>query len=240
MTDNHNHSFFGQTTGLTIRSFSKSEPHIFLNCIKKKSDDTWEKPSLGEGKTIKCSLEEMVMILQVLNRKIHKWSTVHIFNENTTQISFNWEGNENNKFWTRIGDYSKVFGFAQVEIFRMILEHILKEKIKYATVLNVPKIERNDRARTLSNTNNLKTLESTTILETINKNNTNLREDKQQVTIEGNIKNETEKAILIAFNSDKEVWIPKSAVHSQYNIEVGINQKFIIDKWILERNKLII
>ena len=53
MTDNHSHSFFGQAVGLTIQSSSKSDSFIFFKCIKKKPDSSWEKPSLGEGKTIK-------------------------------------------------------------------------------------------------------------------------------------------------------------------------------------------
>ena len=55
LTDKHSQSFFGQAVGLTIQSSSKSDPFIFLKCIKKKPDNSWEKPSLGEGKAIKCS-----------------------------------------------------------------------------------------------------------------------------------------------------------------------------------------
>jgi hypothetical protein len=44
-----------------------------LKCIKKKNDGIWEKPSKGEDKKIKCSLEEMIMILQVLKRKINSF-----------------------------------------------------------------------------------------------------------------------------------------------------------------------
>ena len=73
MTDKHNQSFFGQATGLTIQSGSKNDPYFFLKCIKKKNGGIWEKPSKGEGKTFKCSLEEMIMILQVLKRKINSF-----------------------------------------------------------------------------------------------------------------------------------------------------------------------
>ncbi len=69
MVNKHSQSFFGQSTGLTLLSSSKTEQIIFIKCIKKKPDGSWEKPSLGEGKTIKCSLDEMVMILEVLRKK---------------------------------------------------------------------------------------------------------------------------------------------------------------------------
>ena len=136
MTDNHSQSFFGQATGIIINSPSKTDPFIFLRCIKKKPDGIWEKPSLGEGKTIRCSLEEIVMILQVLEGKTPSWSGYHKYKEKNTQISVNWEGNGQDKLWIRVGDYAKMFGFSQIEILRLLLNHILDEKIKFATGSN--------------------------------------------------------------------------------------------------------
>jgi len=69
MTDKHNQSFFGQSTGMFIQSSSKNEPFIFLQFIKKKGDGSWEKPSLREGKRVKCGLEEIIMILNVLKNQ---------------------------------------------------------------------------------------------------------------------------------------------------------------------------
>ena len=134
MADKHSQSFFGQSTGLTLVSSSKADPHIFLKCIKKKPDGSWEKPSLGEGKTIKCSLDEIVMILEVFNRKQDSWSSYHNFNDVKTQISFKWEDAGKKKLLVYIGKYSKMLNFAQTEIFRMLLEHLIKEKIKFATM----------------------------------------------------------------------------------------------------------
>ena len=102
MTDNHSKSFFGQATGIIINSPSKTDPFIFLRCIKKKQDGIWEKPSLGEGKTIKCSLEQIVMILQVLEGKTPSWSGYHKYKETNTQISVNWEGKGQDKLWYRV------------------------------------------------------------------------------------------------------------------------------------------
>ena len=67
MADTHNHIFFGQNTGLIISSSSKFDPYLYFRCIKKKTDGKWEKPSLGEGKVIKFTLEELILILKVLN-----------------------------------------------------------------------------------------------------------------------------------------------------------------------------
>ncbi len=91
MVDKHSQSFFGQSTGLTLLSSSKSDSFIFFKCIKKKPDGSWVKPSLGEGKTIKCNLAEIVMILDVLQRNSDSWSSYHNFNDVKTQISFKWE-----------------------------------------------------------------------------------------------------------------------------------------------------
>ena len=56
MTDSHNHDFFGQSTGMFIQIHSKQEKFIFLQFIKKKQNNIWEKPSKGEGKRVKCGL----------------------------------------------------------------------------------------------------------------------------------------------------------------------------------------
>ncbi len=143
MANTHSQSFFGQNTGLIINSSSREEPYIFLTCIKRKSDGIWEKPSLNEGKVIKCSLEELVMILQVLNRKTLNWQTIHDYKDNKTSISFGWEDDKAQILWINIGNYSKMLNFAQTEILRLLILHILKEKIKYATSSKKENFEKN-------------------------------------------------------------------------------------------------
>ena len=237
MTDNHSQSFFGQSTGLTIRSSSKTEPYIFLTVIKKKPDGNWEKPSNREGKTVRCSLEEMIMLLKVLKHSINSWSIYHSYKEENTPIAFNWEVNGKNKLWINIGNYSKLLNKSQIELFQYLLKHLIKEKIEFATVLNRPKIEYN-KADTEAKIN-IKPekidLNSTFIETTIIKNE-NIKDEK--ATIKGSIKAETGKALLIIFDSGQEVWIPKSTIHSKYKPEVGINQSFITDSWILKRNNI--
>jgi len=70
LTDTHSQPFFGKNTALFVQTRTKNEPFIFLKCIKIKDDDSWEKPSLGEGKTIKCKSEEIIMMLRVLDQDI--------------------------------------------------------------------------------------------------------------------------------------------------------------------------
>ena len=77
MVDIHSQVFFGQTTGIIVKSPSKEEPYIFVQCIRKKPDGVWEKPTNGEGKSVRLSLEEIIMALGVLNGKTEKWTTVH-------------------------------------------------------------------------------------------------------------------------------------------------------------------
>ncbi|TXT63401.1 MAG: hypothetical protein BAJALOKI3v1_380040 [Promethearchaeota archaeon] len=81
-------------------------------------------------------MEEIVMILQVLNRDEDSWATYHSYNDSNTQISFNWDPNDKKKIWVHIGEYSKMLDIAQIEILRLLLTHILKEKIEFATSSN--------------------------------------------------------------------------------------------------------
>ncbi|MFO7797539.1 MAG: hypothetical protein R6W84_15445, partial [Promethearchaeia archaeon] len=122
MVNSHNRSFFGQNTALIIQSTSKKEDWVFFRCIKRKKGNIWEKPSQGEGKVIKISLEELVMMLKVLKAKMDSWSTYHSYNGTNTQISFNWQ---ENIIWINIGDYSKMLDEAQIEIMKLLLEHLL-------------------------------------------------------------------------------------------------------------------
>ena len=107
MTDAHSQPFFGKNTALFVQTRAKNEPFIFLKCIKIKDDDSWEKPSLGEGKTIKCKLEEIIMMLRVLNHEVESWTTVHIFKDSKTPISFNWKREKEDVLWISIGSYRK-------------------------------------------------------------------------------------------------------------------------------------
>jgi len=270
MGKEHSKSFFGQNTGLIINTSSETEPYIFLRCIKRKHDGIWEKPSKGEGKVIKCSLEEIVLMLSVLNRKQLNWSSYHSYKDNKTQISFGWEDEKAKTLWINIGNYAKMLNFAQAEVLRLLLTHVLKEKIKFATCLNQKnfndKLAKNrafdEKYNEPSNGNqfssqftnkytDFKENYDISLFEEINGNainnknsiTSNVQSDKfknqEMSQIDGEIKGETEKALLINFKSGHELWIPKSTIHCQYTLKKDIDQKFLIDNWILKRNKVI-
>jgi len=234
MVNKHSQSFFGQSTGLTLVSSSKAEPFIFLKCIKKKADGSWEKPSLGEGKTIKCSLDEIVMMLEVLNKKKDTWSSYHNFNEIKTQISFKWEDDAKQKLLIYIGKYSKMLNYAQTEIFRLLLKHLIKEKIEFSTVSNLsPQKSPTESSKEIRAINKvLKSTEHLTVKESVENNGNEVS------NINGVIEGETEKALLIQFDNNKEVWIPKSVIRSDYNSVNEVAQNFIIDNWILKKNNI--
>jgi len=237
MVDNHSYSFFGQKVGLIIQSSSKNEPHIFFRLIKSKNDGSWEKPSIGEGKVIKFSLEEMVWIIRVLDKETNSWSSYHTFKDAKTQISFKWENGEYNKLWIHIGKYSKVLEYAQIKILELLLKHFLKEKIEFATT---PNISKKSNSELMANiviqeeiiTNKENSFNDTKYREKIDNSN------KIQ-TVNGIIKGETDKALLIQFDSGTEVWIPKSRIHSSFDKNKNNNQKFMIDNWILKKNELV-
>ena len=208
-----------------IQSSSKREAFIFMKFIKKKGDGSWEKLSTREGKTIKVGLEEVVMILEVLKKNKKTWSTVHSFKEDKTPISVSWEGD--NKIWFNVGDYPKMLGFAQIEILKLLLLHLLEEKIEFATTSDMPKnqvsVEQNE-------TKKQEVLELT-VIEEINS------ESKLQ-KVEGVITGKTEKALLLKLNSGTENWFPKSTIKSEYSPEKETSQTFLVDSWIIEKNKI--
>ncbi|MGB5912299.1 MAG: hypothetical protein WBH31_13980 [Promethearchaeia archaeon] len=233
MVDSHIQSFFGQNTGIVVKSQSRSKNFVFFQCIKKKPNGVWEKPSANEGKTIKFSLEEVVMILQVLNRKIINWANYHSYQNKKTHISFSWEDNNTDVLWINISDYSKMLNFAQVELLRLLLIHILNEKIIYATTSKKkPKSVFQDEFDQNLSTENI-------FSNSYKEEPPSMKKTPIMTQIEGLIKAESSKAILVQFNSDKEVWIPKSTIHSQYIPRKNNIQSFLIENWILKKNNLI-
>jgi hypothetical protein len=224
MVDKHSQSFFGQSTGITLQSSSKSNPYIFFKCIQKKPDGSWEKPSKGEGKTIKMQLDEIIMILDVLNRKSDSWSSYHNFNKVKTQISVKWEDPNKKKLWINIDKYSKMLNFAQAELLRLLLKHILKEKIEYSTVMSPY-----DR----------KTVTPKEKVKFNQKEPLNIPTVQESIEVLGVIESETDKALLIQFNGDKGIWVPKSCIHSDYESVNESAQSFLIDNWLLKKNNII-
>jgi hypothetical protein len=237
MVNSHSHSFFGQNTGLIVNSSSREESFIFFRCIKRKPDGIWEKPTSGEGKVIKCTLDEIVMILQVLNRDLLTWQSFHTYKDIKTPISFSWEDEKAKILWINIANYSKMLKFAQAEILKLLISHVLKEKIKYSTSSNKHLNNIKNRENDASQKTDFKkkdNIDNSLISPIIN----SKPKIKEVSNIDGIIKSETEKALLIDFDAGKEIWIPKSTIRCQYVSDKNLTQKFSIDNWILNRNKI--
>ncbi|MFX1432845.1 MAG: Rab family GTPase [Promethearchaeota archaeon] len=137
--------FFDQNIGIKLQSHSWHDPYIFLTFIRKKPDKSWKKPPSGEERVLKFSLEEMVMILDVLRGESDSWSTVHKFKGERTIIKFQWDKKDARKLWVYINkEYNKSpdignyhIPYKYISVFRMLLDHILQQKIAYG---NKPKI----------------------------------------------------------------------------------------------------
>ena len=258
MGDSHSKSFFGQNAGLILSSSSKIDPFFFIRCIKKKPDGNWEKPSKGEGKVIKFSLDEAVMILQVLNRKLLNWKSYHTYKDNKTPLSFSWEDEKAKTLWINIANYSKMFNFAQAENLRLLITHLLDEKIEFATISQSKSKNKTIKNKGYSGnfnppngiiefeedfTNDMfEEMDSNSFNENQFENSpqsNNNKSSEKLSQIMGSLKGETAKAVLINFNSGQELWIPKSTIHSEYQSEKNMNQKFLIDNWILKKNKIL-
>jgi len=235
MVDQHSYSFFGQTNGLIINSPSKEDPFIFFTCLKKKQDGSWEKPSSKEGKTIKMSLEEMVMILEVLKGKNSSWNTQHTYQNESTPISFSWDAKKEDKMWVTIGGYKKMLSFPQVEIFRMLLNHMLKEKIEFSTAPKNQNAVKNKKIQVPIKTEEFFEEEKKNDLIVVEQ----IKAEKEVSNVPAIITSETQKALLLLYNGGEEVWTPKSIIHSQYGPQEEGKQTFIIESWFLKKNNIL-
>jgi hypothetical protein len=123
-------SFFGQKTAVILDSSDWSDPYVFLRFLKKKQDGQWEKPSQKEGKALKINLLEMVAMLEVLANRSPKWQTMHKYQDESTSISMERQGND---ILLMITGYAKPLKGPEVKIFWDLLSHIYEEKIANAT-----------------------------------------------------------------------------------------------------------
>lgn len=235
-----------------IKSNSKAEPFIYLICFKKKLDGTWEKPSKGDGKIIKCSLEEIAMMLGVLNKERYHWQNYHEYNEIRTTISFEWEDDNFSNLWIKIGKYRRYLSLGEIRVMFLLLAHLLEEKIIYGTI---PPLENKRKPSKEYYSENDISTDSSLSRSCYHKNNSNYPINKKNTKfshkkkrknpfkdltkIGGTIKKGTKKALLISFSEGYDIWIPKSTIHNNYVLQKRNSQEFLIDNWILERNNLL-
>lgn len=223
MVNHHRKGFFGSKTGIIFNSSSSSSPNIFLTFIKEKENGSWEKPSEKEGITIKFSLVDMAFILRVLRGVENAWKTFHSFQERKTHISFEWDSEIEERIKVKAGDYQKLLNYGEIEVFKTLLTHVFKEKVINST--EVKKREDNSEFKKIPEETSEEKAELKPFV-------------AETAVLAGVCESETEKALLIAFEGEKEIWVPKSTIRSDYDSKSTDTQKFEIDTWILKRNNL--
>ncbi len=244
MVEYHNKVFFGSKVGMFFDSSSWTNQFFFLKFIKKRSDGTWEKPSLKEGKSIKFSLEEMTHILRVLSKETSNWKTFHKFEDIQTPISFEWDKNNQDQFHVNGGDYHKMLNYAEITVFKALLEHVFEEKITRSTVNSKSNgVKKLVSAETQAQKPELtvsEEIQGKLLLESKNAfpkvEKVNL--ENETATVEGICEGKTDKALLILFDSGKQIWIPKSTIRSEFDQESSNMQQFTIDTWVLKKNEV--
>jgi len=239
MTDYHTKTFYGQKSSITLTSPSKSVPYVFLSCINRKEDGTWENTSEGEGKTVKISIEEIICILEVLLKRSANWRGFHVFKERKTEIYVGWEKESREVVQIKIGEYIKKLRFPNLNFFTLMLEHILSEKIECATSGKSKKKSKDGATPEEGDysifSEHIIARDGFKVVET-----TEFGVSEETIEIEAKVKVESPKALLIILESDKEFWIPKSTIHNNYDAENKKKlQTLIVDKWIIEKQRIL-
>jgi hypothetical protein len=237
MVDSHDKTFFGRKTSLIISSRSKKEPYILLSCINRNDEGEWEQISKGEGKSVKILIEEMICILEVLNKRSAIWRGYHVFKDRRGEIQVGWLDESREVLVVQIGSYKKKLRFPNVNFLKLLIDHLLIEKIEFAT--SIPqKSKGKGRSPIVTEDYSLFTEDITSrdglkVVET-----TVYPTSVDVIEINAKIKAESPKALLIAIDPDQELWVPKSTIHSEYEVKNKDEfQKMIIDQWIVERNR---
>ncbi|MFX1398135.1 MAG: hypothetical protein ACFFAS_13960 [Promethearchaeota archaeon] len=228
MANTHLKFFYGSDAGLNISSPGKKIPYITLTCFKRKQDGNWENPIKGEGKTIRLTIEEIICFLEVLKGNHAKWRGYHIHGNRKTEIIVSSENELKQEVSIKIGAYEKKIKFPNLKYIILLLEHILLEKIEFAS----------DENSQINNSESVFSEQITTkdgydIVET-----TKYSSSIDKIEITAKIIAESPKALLISIDIGHEFWIPKNSVHSSYDSKKKSFQQFFIDKWIIEKNLL--
>jgi len=210
MSDIHFKKFYGQSADLVVESKSRYDHFVYFHLVSKSNKE-------NNITVIKYTLEEIALILCVLRKDLFTWKSYH---QKDIEVSFEWENKEGQILWIHSENYSKTLYLGQIEVLKLLITHLLDEKVIFATFKE--KADSEDSSEILINQD--KYLEFSGD-ETINK-------------VDGRIINQTEKAILINFQDDTEIWIPKSTIHSYFNPNKSSLQSFLIENWILKKNNI--
>lgn len=220
--DKHNQSFFGTDAGIILQSSSWSDSSVFLRFIKKKDDGNWEKTSKNEGKNVKFNLEELAEIRCCLHGDIDAWTTKHTYKENDTEISFKWdESTDEKNLAIQVDDRRLKLNLGQSEVLKALVDHLFSEKIAHATGSTKSKRTRSGTAENSASDSRTRSKKA------------------PPLAINGRIKGDTKKALLIEFGENIEEWVPRSTIHSDYDSRSKDIQQFEIDEWLLTKKNII-
>ncbi|MFX1313941.1 MAG: hypothetical protein ACFFHD_15225, partial [Promethearchaeota archaeon] len=137
------------------------------------------------------------------------------------------------------GNYIKKIKYPNLNFLTLLLEHILSEKIEYATSGTFEskakeRIETDEETEYGLFAEHITARDGLHIVET-----TEYGVSIDTVDIKAKIKVESPNALLIILDSGEEFWIPKSTIHSKYDVnDKKTLQNFIIDKWIIEKQQI--
>ncbi|KKK87574.1 hypothetical protein LCGC14_2751890, partial [marine sediment metagenome] len=127
--------------------------------------------------------------------------------------------------------------FPNLNFMTLLLDHLLSEKIEFATsgtfsVKEKEEVDEEDEYGLFSE--HITALDGLHIVET-----TEYAVSIDTVEIQAKVRVESPKALLIALDSGEEFWIPKSTVHNDYDVrEKKKSQNLLVDKWIIEKQKI--
>ena len=116
---------------VTLRGFFK----FLINEKYLKKDPTRivDLPKTGIKLPDVLSIEEIICIDEVLNKRSANWRGFHVFKEYKTEIYVGWEDESRSIIVFRVGDYQKKLRYPNTKFLALLLDHILEEKIEFAT-----------------------------------------------------------------------------------------------------------
>lgn len=228
MVDSHTKRFYGQNAALILSSPSKDIPYIYMSIMRKK-DGLWEK----DQKTVKLSIEEIICILEVLKCNNANWRGYHVFKDSSTEIYVGWESEARDVLKINLGEYRKKLRFPNTNFMTLLLEHLLNEKIEFATSSTIkPENEKVSDSEYGVFSEQITARDGLHVVET-----TEYDLEKEVMQIYAKIKVNGPNALLITLDIGNEFWIPKNTVHNNYDVsEKEKFQNLVVDKWIIEKN----
>lgn len=176
-----------------------------------------------------------------------------MFKGNKTHISFQWDKGNKERLHVNGGDYHKMLNYAEIIVFRSLLDHVFGEKIACSTVISKNENFKKSIAvqpegkkpelivteETIRNTRletQIIAQDAPTHLEDEAITEPKIISEPEIATIGGVCVNETEKALLIEFEGAQQIWIPKSTIRSVFDPKSVAVQQFKIDTWVLRKN----